>query len=257
MQHTIFHHDDSLDLPVIRQVSVNSPFKWLAAGWRDFLRTPLYSGFYGLVFVLLGYAVTALSWQSPLLIFTFATGFFLIGPFLALGLYDLSRQNEQTKQVSFIHSLFAFKQNKREMGILAIFHVLIMVAWLRLATIIGALYFSHSGTSVTVLFDQLWQTGEGIEMFTLFTLSGAILAAVVFVASAVSWPMILDRKSSVINTLVTSYKAVMKNKQVMLVWAALIGVLFIIGLATLYLALLVIIPVLGHATWHAYKELVE
>jgi uncharacterized membrane protein len=257
MQQTVLHHDHSLELPVTRQVALNAPFKWLASGWRDYLRTPLSSSFYGLVFVLLGYAVTIASWQSPILVLTFITGFFLVAPFLALGLYDLSRQSAYTQKVSFIHSLSAFRQNKRDMGLLVIFHVVVMIAWIRLATIIGALYFGHSGASVTVLFEQLWRSGEGIEIIALFALSGAALAGAVFVTSAVSWPMILDRNKGVINAMATSIKAVMQNKLVMLIWAGLIGLLFIIGLVTLYVGLLFIIPILGHATWHAYKELVE
>ena len=257
MQQTVYHHDESLNTPATRQVKLNAPLKWLASGWHDYRRTPWSSSFYGLVFVLLGYAVTAASWQSPILVLTFVTGFFLIAPFLALGLYDLSRQGEQSQKASFTHSLFAFRHNKRDMGLLVIFHALVMIAWIRLATIIGALYFGHSGASVSVLFEQLWSSGEGLGMILLFILSGAGLAGLVFMTSAVSWPMVLDRNNGVINAMATSVKAVSQNKLVMLFWAALIGLLFIIGLATFYLGLLLIIPILGHATWHAYRELVE
>lgn len=257
MQQTTFNHDHSFDLPETRQVALNAPLKWLASGWHDFWRTPLSSGFYGLAFVLLAYAVTAASWQSPVLVLTFVTGFFLVAPFLALGLYDLSRQAEQTNKVSFITSLLAFKQNKRDMGLLVVFHALVMIAWIRLATIIGALYFGHSSTSVTVLFEQLWHSGEGLEIITLFAAAGAALAAAVFITSAVSWPMILERREGVINAMSTSIKAVSHNKLVMLSWAVLIGALFLVGLVTAYIGLLIIIPVLGHATWHAYKDLVE
>lgn len=256
MQQTVYQQDGSLDLPETQQLSINAPFKWLTAGWRDYRRTALYSSFYGLVFVLIGYAVTAVSWQSPILVLTFITGFLLVAPFLALGLYDLSRQAEQSQKVSFIHSLLAFNKNKRDMGLLVVFHALVMIAWIRLATIIGALYFGNSSASVTVLFEQLWLSGEGIGIVALFALSGAALAAVVFVSSAVSWPMMLDRNKGVINAMATSIKAVMQNKLVMLIWALIISVFFIVGLATFYIGLVFIIPILGHATWHAYKELV-
>ncbi|MGD8812066.1 MAG: DUF2189 domain-containing protein [Thioalkalispiraceae bacterium] len=256
MQQTMFNQDNTFELAGTRQVALNAPLNWLASGWRDYLRTPFSSSFYGLMYVLLAYAVTAASWQSPILVLTFVTGLFLITPFLALGLYDLSRQAEQTKKVSFVASLFAFTQKRRDMGLLVVFHALVMIAWIRLATIIGALYFGHTATSVTVLFEQLWRTGAGIEMIGLFALAGAALAAVVFISSAVSWPMILDRREGVLNAMATSIKAVMQNKLTMLVWAALIGLLFMLGLVTFYLGLLVILPVLGHATWHAYKELI-
>ena len=257
MQQTTLNQDHTFDLPATRQVALNAPLRWLASGWHDYWRTPFASGFYGLAFVLLAYAVTAASWQSPILVLTFVTGFFLVAPFLALGLYDLSRQAEQAQNISFLSSLLSFKQNKRDMGLLVVFHALVMVAWIRLATIVGALYFGHTSNGVTVLFEKMWQTGEGLEMIALFAVAGATLAAIVFIASAVSWPMILDRRESVITAMATSIKAVMQNKLVMLIWAALIGALFLVGLVTFYIGLLVIIPILGHATWHAYKELVE
>lgn len=257
MQQTTFEQDNSFNLPATRQLKINAPLKWLAAGWRDLWRNPLYSGFYGAMFVLLAYAVTAASWQSPILVLTFVTGFFLVAPFLALGVYDLSRQAEQANKISFIQSMFAFKQNKRDMGLLVVFHALVMIAWIRLATIIGALYFSHSNTSVSVLMERLWQSGEGIEIIALFALAGAALAAIVFISGAVSWPMILDRRDGVINAMATSIKVVTQNKAVMLFWAALIGTLFLLGLATLYIGFLLIIPLLGHASWHAYKDSVE
>lgn len=257
MSQTTYKQDDSINFAETRQVALHGPFNWLAAGWRDYKRSWLASSFYGLVFVLLAYLITAASWQSPILVLTFVTGFFLVAPFLALGLYDLSRQAEQSKSISFTSSLFAFKHNKRDMGLLVVFHILVMIAWIRLATIVGALYFGHSDTSVMVLLEQLWRSGTGLEMISLFAVAGAALAAIVFISGAVSWPMILDRREGVINAMGTSINAVMKNKLTMFIWATLIGILFLLGLVTLYIGLIVIIPVLGHASWHAYKELVE
>jgi uncharacterized membrane protein len=257
MQQTTFHHDSTFELPTIRRVSAGSPFQWLAAGWRDFLHMPISSGFYGLVFALLGYAVTAATWQSPILVLTFVTGFFLIAPFLALGLYELSRQRETGEGKRFVGSLLAFRRNKFDMGLLVVFHAVVMIAWIRLATLIGALYFSHSGSSVTMLFQQVWSSPEGIGLLALFLLIGGALAALVFVTGAVSWPMVLHRSSGVINAMATSIQVVRRNKAAMAVWAALIVALFALGVATLYLGLIIIIPVLGHATWHAYRALVE
>lgn len=256
MQQTIYNIDHSLELPHIKQVSSKAPFQWLASGWQDYLNSPWSSSFYGLVFVLLGYAVTAATWQSPILVMTFVTGFFLIAPFLALGLYDLSRQREQAGKASLGKSLFAFNQNKRDMALLVVFHALIMIAWIRITSLMSALYVTNTGTSITVLTEQIW-SGAGIQMLVLFALSGAVLAALVFVTSVVSWPMILDRNRGVINAIATSIKTVTHNKRPMLVWAILIGLLFTVGVATLYVGLLFIIPVLGHATWHAYKDLVQ
>jgi len=257
MQQTTYKQDHTFDLPVTRQVSLNAPVRWLKAGWSDFRRTPLASGFYGLMFVLLAYAVTLTSWQSPVLMLSLVGGFFLVTPFLAMGLYDLSRQVEQTEHVGFLSSLIAFKQNKADVGLLVVFHAIVMIAWIRLGTIIGALYIGSNGTSVSVLFEELWRSGEGLQMMAVFTVAGAVIAAAVFITSVISWPMILDRREGAIHAMATSVKVVMHNKLVMLTWAASIGLLFVVGIATFYLGLLIIIPILGHATWHAYKELVE
>ncbi|MDR9436215.1 MAG: DUF2189 domain-containing protein [Thiohalophilus sp.] len=256
MQSSVSDDDHTLDLPTIRQVDISEPLRWLEAGWQDFRRMSLFSGFYGLVFILLGYALTAATWQSPILVMTFVTGFFLISPFLALGLYHLSRQREQGVSVSFMQSLLAFRERQFDMALLVTFHAVVMVAWIRLTTLLSALYLSGTSSSVSVLIDELFNTPEGLGMFALFVLTGAALAILVFVISVVSWPMLLDRQSGVINAVATSVQVVNHNKLVMVLWAVLIVGLLSIGLATLYLGLLIIMPVLGHATWHAYRSLV-
>lgn len=108
-----------------------------------------------------------------------------------------------------------------------------------------------------VLIEALFSTPAGLGMFTLFSLTGAVLAVLVFVISIVSWPMLLDRKNGVNNAVATSIQVVNRSKLVMVLWAVLIVGLLSIGLATLYLGLLIIMPVLGHATWHAYRSLVH
>ncbi|MFO8023994.1 DUF2189 domain-containing protein [Thiohalophilus sp.] len=256
MQPSVSDDDHTLDLPAIRQVEISEPLRWLEAGWQDFRRMPLYSGFYGLVFILLGYVLTAAAWQSPILVMTFVTGFFLVTPFLALGLYHLSRQREQSTVVSFKQSLLAFLERKFDMALLVTFHAVIMVAWIRLTTLLSALYLSGTSSSVSVLVEELFSTPEGLGMFGLFVLTGAVLAVLVFITSVVSWPMLLDRQSGVINAVASSVQVVKHNKLVIILWAVLIVGLLSIGLATLYLGLLVIMPVLGHATWHAYRSLV-
>ena len=256
MQQTVYEHDRSLDLPTIRQVKLSEPLKWLTAGWRDFKHAPIASGFYGLMFVLLSYAVTAATWQTPILVLTFITGFFLISPFLALGLYHLSHQREQGETVRLAPSLFAFRKNRFDMGLLIAFYAVVMVAWIRLVTLMNALYFSNAGVSIDSLPQQLFSTGEGAGIVALFVLSGGLLALLIFVTGAISWPMLLDRSSGVINAVATSIAVVKKNKSVMLIWAMLIVALLTLGIATFYLGLLIIMPVLGHATWHAYRSLV-
>jgi uncharacterized membrane protein len=246
-----------LVVPTVQKVDASAPLRWLAAGWQDFRYNPLASGFYGLAFILAGIMVTTATWQNNILVMTFLTGIFLIAPFLCLGLYDLSRQRELTQSNHLWPSLTVFLKRRRDMALLVIFQALIMVAWIRLVTLMSALYVTNTGSSVTVLFNQMFTSGEGLGFLAVFMFAGAVLAALLFVTSVVAWPMLLHRSSGVLVAIITSFKAVMANKTVMIIWAGLIVSLVLFGFATLSLGLLIILPVIGHATWHAYRDLVE
>ena len=250
-------NNQPLVTPAVNKVGAKAPFRWLAAGWQDFFANPLASGFYGLVFIVAGVLVISATMQNTILVMTFVTGFFLIAPFLCLGLYELSRQREMTGSNRLSRSMFVFMRRRRDMALLVVFQALIMIAWIRLVTLMSAIYVTNTGTSVTVLFDQLFSSGEGLGFLSMFVLAGAALATLVFVTSAVAWPMLLHRATGVLIAITTSVKAVMQNKLVMLIWAGLIVSLVIIGSATLAIGLVVILPVIGHASWHAYRELVQ
>lgn len=257
MQNRAIIDDQPLVTPAVRNIDASAPFRWLAMGWQDFRYKPLVSGFYGLTFILAGAAVTIATWHNNVLVMTFFTGFYLIAPFLCLGLYDLSRQRELTRSYYLWPSLSAFLRRRRDMALLVVFQALIMIAWIRLVTLMSALYVINTGSSVTVLFEQLFISGEGLGFLAIFVLAGAALAALVFMTSVVAWPMLLDRSSGILIAIITSFKAVMANKAVMFIWASLIVSLILVGFATSLLGLLVILPVIGHATWHAYRDMVE
>ncbi len=247
-----------LIIPAVHKVKVTAPFRWLAAGWQDFRANPLASGFYGLALVLVGLLAISAAMQNRLLVMTFVTGFFLIAPFLSLGLYELSRQREETGSNRLWPSLFVFMRRKRDMALLVVFQALIMIAWIRLVALMSALYVTNTGTSVNLLYDQLFSSSEGLGFLAVFVLAGAALATLVFVTCAVAWPMLLHRATGVLIAISTSVKAVMQNKLAMLVWAGLIVSLISIGgIVTLSIGLIVILPVIGHASWHAYRDLVD
>jgi len=257
MQNRALIDNQPMVTPAVRKVKVSAPLRWLAMGWQDYRYEPLVSSFYGLAFILAGLVVTIATWHNNMLVLTFVTGFFLIAPFLCLGLYDLSRQRELTHSYHLWPSLSAFLRRRRDMALLVVFQALIMIAWIRLVTLMSALYVTNTGSSVNVLLEHLFTSGEGLGFLVVFALAGAMLATLVFVTSVVAWPMLLDRSSGVLVAMITSFKAVMTNKSVMLLWASLIIALVLIGFATALFGLLVILPVIGHATWHAYRDLVE
>ena len=257
MNNSVVTDNQPLIIPDVNKVNLTAPFRWLAAGWQDFRANPLASGFYGLALVLAGLLVISASVQNTLLMMTFVTGFFLIAPFLCLGLYELSRQREMTGSNRLWPSMFVFMRRRRDMALLVVFQALIMIAWIRLVTLMSAIYVTNTGTSVNLLYDQLLSSGEGLGFLGMFVLAGGALATLVFVTSAVAWPMLLHRTTGVLIAIMTSVKAVMQNKLAMLIWAGLIVSLVIIGSATLAIGLVAILPVIGHASWHAYRDLVQ
>ena len=251
-------HHDPVVTPAVHKVEATAPFRWLAAGWQDFLDNPVASGFYGLAFVIAGVVVVSATMQNTILVMTFVTGFFLVAPFLCLGLYELSRQREMTGSNHLSRTLFVFMRRRRDMALLVVFQALIMIAWIRLVTLMSALYVTNTGSSITVLSNQLFSSGEGLGFLGMFVLAGAALATLVFVTSVVAWPMLLHRATGVLIAISTSVKAVMQNKLTMLIWAGLIVSLILIGgVATLSVGLVVILPIIGHASWHAYRDMVE
>lgn len=257
MQSTVPDNNDLPGLPAVRRVDISEPIRWLEAGWQDFRKMPLASGFYGLVFILIGYGLTAIAWDTPILVITFITGFFLVTPFLALGLYQLSWQQEQAGPIKITPSLLALSKNKNHMIILVIFHALILLAWIGLTSLLSIIYINEPQIDIGQLLENLFSTPTGFGMLILFVLSGGLLAMLVFVTSVVSWPMLLDGRAGLVTAILTSMNVVKQNSLVMILWAVLIVGLLSIGLATIYLGLLIIMPVLGHASWHAYRALVE
>lgn len=257
MKPTTTYEVHSLELPLVRKISIAAPLQWLYKGWQDYLHHFWQSSLYGLVFVVLGVGVMAATWQSPILIMTFVTGFLLVAPFLCIGLYDLSRHHERKQPFHWRDTLNNLLTNRWNMGLLIVFQAVAMIAWIRLTALFYALYVSYSGTSVSGLLEQLFTTPQGLGFVAVFIVSGAVLASLIFVTSVIAWPMLLDRNSNLLVAIGTSYKAVRQNLAAMLVWAYLIVALIALGFASFMLGLVVILPVIGHATWHAYRELVE
>lgn len=240
----------------IRSVSLTAPFKWLKAGARDFADAPLMSLSYGLVFALIGLGISYASINQPQFTLTFWTGFLLAGPFLAVGLYRAAQLREQGKPISAGVVLKSFQANKGQIALFIAMMLLIMMAWIRFSTLMVAVYFGQLSPGIEAFSNALGST-EGMTFLAVLFASGAGFAFIVFAASALTLPMIIDGKSELIPALVTSFKAVLQQPGPMLIWAALIAGLTFLGIATLFIGLVFIFPLLGYATWHSYKEMVK
>jgi uncharacterized membrane protein len=247
--------ESSLTTPRVRTVSFEQPWEWLGAGWKDLWRAPMASIPYGLLFVVMGYALVYLVVTRFQYALALTTGFLLVGPFMAMGLYDISRRLEAGKPPSLALALTAWRHNTLPILLFGILIGLLMIVWVRLSALLFAITVKDVNLSSSAA--EMFFSGSGLMFLIVFTLVGAAIAAVVFTISVVSIPMMLNRKIDFITAVLTSITAVRVNPGPMVLWAALIVIFTGIGLVTFYLGLALALPLIGHATWHAYRDLVE
>lgn len=247
-----------IELPCIYRVSAFQPLHWLREGMRDFLRTWPASLSYGVVFSVMGYALVNYASENLHLAMALTTGFLLVAPFLAIGFYELSSQLEQSQRTGGRGEPFAgVRRNLGSIGLFAFMLAFILSAWERVSAILVGLFLKGDFVSIGYFEFSLLFTGEQLGFVAAYVGFGAMLAGLVFALSVVSLPMLMDRQVDLVTAMMTSLWVVRENVSAMLVWAALIAGLTALGIATAFVALALIFPVLGHATWRGYRELVE
>ena len=242
-------------IPEVRTVGLTAPLRWTAAGWRDFRAHPLPSAFYGACFALMGLLAYAVFQAAYEYISALVTGFFLVGPFLCIGLYALTQRREAGQPAWLAPTLDAWAPNKSAIGLFSLVLAVILLVWARASLIVFALFYT---SELPDLHDFLRQVVslDNLEFLIAYLVVGGFFAALVFAISVVSVPMMLDRNTDGIVAVLTSLKAVSANVGAMVVWALVIVALVSVGFATWFLGLVVTVPVIGHATWYAYRELV-
>lgn len=244
-------------LPTIRRISWASPLAWLSAGWSDLKANPLPSLAYGLLFAIGGDLIILATLDRPHLVTVAVSGFFLIAPLLAAGLYELSRRTAAGEKILFIDSLGCFRRNGESLALFGLLLALIAIMWERFSAVAFAILGSSSGSSAGVFLSRIVMSGEHTAFIATWFLLGAVLAVAVFALSVITAQMILDHDADIATAVMSSLRAFTVNSGPLLLWAALIVGLTLLGFATLLFGLVVIMPILGHASWHAYRELVE
>jgi len=242
-------------VPDVRVVGAGTPLRWLAAGWRDFRAHPLPSAFYGVCFAVMGFLIYIVFQHAYPYVSALVTGFFLVGPFFAIGLYALSRRQERGEPAWLAPTLDAWAPNVSAIGLFALVLAVILLVWARASLIVFALFFTQDMPSVEDFMGQVFSV-EHIDFLLAYLCVGGFFAILVFAISVVSVPMMLDRNTDGIVAVLTSLKAFSANVPAMIVWGLIIVVLVGLGFATWFVGLIVAVPVIGHATWHAYRELV-
>ncbi|MBT3071273.1 DUF2189 domain-containing protein [Rhodomicrobium sp. Az07] len=245
--------------PAIARVPFDAPWAWLAAGWRDLTAAPQISLVYGAVFAGIAWLfLLALALSSALpLILPLAGGFLLLGPVLAVGLYEISRRRERGEATSWADITAAIRENGSRLAFFGVALLLLFIFWMRVAFLLFMLFFGAAATYPTAesLIPTLLFTWHGLGLAVVGTAVGALFALVTYAISAISVPMLLDRHVDVVTAMIQSVQAVRTNPEAMLLWAALILGIVVLGCLTLFVGLAVAFPLIGHASWHAYREL--
>ena len=246
------------EAPAIRRVAFDAPWAWLAAGWRDFWSAPVTSLTYGAAFAATAYAfVFQLSQTNVLpLMLPLAGGFLLVGPLLAVGFYEISRRRERNERASFQDIVSAARQSGGQLAFFGVLLLLLYFFWMQIASLMFMLFFGNSDIPPVENFvPTLLFTPHGLGLLVMGTAVGAIFASVAFGVSAIAVPMLLDRKVDVITAVNASVRAVNLNRPAMILWAVLIAGLIAMGFVALFAGLAIAFPLIGYATWHAYREL--
>ena len=245
----------------IRQVPPDRPWLWLTAGWRDLMANPQVGFFYGGALTLAGWLLAlVLLWaQTAWAILPASAGFFMVAPLLAAGLYEASRLREAGQPVTFAACLRGFTRNGGQLAFMGVVLLLLHLFWVRVAALIFALMFGMNfAPALEVVPMAMLRSPMLLPFLVVGTVIGAVFAAVAFGISAVSIPMLVDKpEMSAIEAIAISVRAVVANPAAMVFWAGLIVVFTAMAMVPFFLGLALVIPLIGHATWHAYRDLVE
>lgn len=239
---------------VLRPLGWRDPLRWLAAGVRDFRRAPAIGLFYGGCFVAMGWTLLKLYAHAPAYVLALSAGFLLMGPFLCLGLYRTSQRLEAGEKPDFGDSLLAWEARS---GALAIFGFVLLVLemlWARATLVIFAVSFDGMPDlqgSLRALLDP-----ANLGFTAVWLAVGGVFAGLIYAVSVIAIPMILHRRTDAITAGLTSLRLVLTQTGVMLWWGFLITVLVVLAMLPGFAGLLVVGPVIGHASWHAYRAAV-
>jgi uncharacterized membrane protein len=244
-------------LPAVREAMPDAPWRWLRLGLADMRAAPMPSLFYGGVLTALGILLTH-SPSKGAVELALLTGVLIVGPFLLMGLYDISRRLARGERVPLGATMLAWRANAPAIGFYAVILALLLAVWIRVSIVVVALFFDGAAPSIEALWEGMKTSPDAIVFIAAYAAAGCGFALFVFATSAVSLPMLLDRaEMDALSAMITSFNALRKSFGTMLLWAGLIVSLVAFGFAAFYVGLVVVLPLIGHATWHAYREIVE
>ncbi len=239
----------------VRRVGIGAPFRWLAAGLRDMVAMPVASLAYGVIFAVVGYALVTLSSSRPHLLSAAVSGFFLAGPFLGMGLYRLSQCREAGEPATFLDSATVWRSNPWSIGLFGVLLAFVLLSWERISAILFALFHGASLPVTDGGWTDVLLSAADPAFVVVYLAIGAALAAGVFAISAIALPLLITGPIDPVTAAITSVRATLANPGVMLLWAALIVGLITLGMMSAFIGLIVAMPLVAHASWHACRDL--
>ena len=243
-------------LAELRVLTFADPFRWLSRGTRDFMRAPAIGLFFGACFVAMGWALVIMFRNAPAYVLGLSAGFLLAGPFVCMGLYYVSDRLERGEQPHLIEAVLVWRHKLDTMAIFGVVLLVLEMLWARASLVVFALSFegpmpNFAGTLISLL------DPRNINFIIAWIVLCSLFAAIIFSVSAVSIPMILDRRTDAITAGLTSVRLLLTQTGVMVMWALIIAVLVALSMLPGFAGLLVVGPILGHASWHAYRAAVD
>jgi uncharacterized membrane protein len=254
MEHAVSVGKDLSASESVGHVSVLRPFRWLKLAWADIMENPLPSISQGLILAAMGWMVIVLSSSQIELLALAISGFLLVGPVFGAGFYALSRLRARGEAANFDNALDEALKNIGSLARLGVILAIIALVWGLVSSLLFQQAFSSQMPEIQVSFYRTVFDWPHAGFLVTYVATGAVLAVLAFTISAISAPMIFDRGGSTAHAIMTSVKVVAKNPLPMALWAALIAALTLLGFATLMAGLVITLPLIGHATWHAYRD---
>jgi len=260
-QHVLMGAESNRARPIVRTIGLRDIKNALAEGIADFSAMPSHAVFLCLIYPIVGILLARLTlgYEVLPLLFPLAAGFTLLGPFAAIGLYELSRRREQGLDASWQDAFDVLRSPSRgAIAALGLLLLTIFVIWIAVAQAIYVAYFGYEpAASIPDFLDQVFTTPAGRMLMIVGNLVGFLFALGVLTISVISFPLLLDRDVGAVEAVLTSVRVVARNPLMMAIWGLIVAALLLIGSLPLFFGLAVVVPVLGHSTWHLYRKVVE
>jgi uncharacterized membrane protein len=246
--------------PQVREVTVDDISMALSQGLRDFRAAPMFGLVFGGIYALGGMAILALvsAYKLVFLVYPLAAGFALVAPFVAIGIYQVSRMLERGETPTWSSILGSIpRHGRRQIGYMALVAVFGLILWVYIAGFLYALFFGLRPADFPDFIGTIVSTPRGIAFLIIGNAFGALIALVLFSISVVSYPLLLDRDVDFVTAMITSVRAVLAAPGPMVGWGIFIACLVGLAILPMFLGLLLVLPIIGHATWHLYRRAVE